>query len=270
MSFVSSNLSDRIGTVISTDKGTLLRGERATNISQLLETRGVLVFPALNLSDEEQLEFSRTLGEVIDQGERGIYKVTLDPRITPTAEYLHATIHWHFDGWADDVPARGSILSARVLSKVGGQTEFANTYAAYDDLPQEKKVKIEGLKVFHTMAGTQRDVFDHPTAEMRARWESYPARLHPLVWTHRSGRKSLLLGSSADWIDGMDKREGRALIAELQAWATQPRFVYRHHWNIGDMLIWDNCGALHRVEPYLADSGRLMHRVTLKGQESIN
>ena len=67
----------------------------------------------------------------------------------------------------------------------------------------------------------------------------------------------------------MDKKAGRALIAELEAWATQPRFVYRHHWQVGDMVMWDNCGSLHRVEPYRADSGRMMHRVTLVGEEPV-
>ena len=270
MSFISSDISRRIGTRIETDKSTLVRGERAADILQLLERRGVLVFPAINLTDQEQLAFARTLGDLVNQGENGIYKVTLDTKITPTAEYLHGTVLWHFDGWADEVPARGSILSARVLSRIGGQTEFASTYAAYEALPQDKKVTIDGLKVFHTMAGTQRDVFPNPSPEMRARWESHPTKLHPLVWSHRSGRKSLLLGSSADWIDGMDKPAGRALLDELQEWATQPRFVYRHQWTVGDMVIWDNCGAVHRVEAYPADSGRMMHRVTLQGQEPIN
>jgi alpha-ketoglutarate-dependent taurine dioxygenase len=268
MSITASDLSPLIGTRIGTDKATLLSGKRAAELRERLELRGVLVFPRIDMSDDEQLAFAGTLGEIVGQGERGIYKVTLDRKITPSADYLLGTVLWHFDGWADDVPARGSILSARVLSRVGGQTEFANTYAAYEELPQEKKKAIEGLQAFHTMAGTQRGVFE-PTPATQADWARYAAKRHPLVWTHRSGRKSLLLGSSADWIEGLNRDEGRALLADLQAWATQPRFVYRHEWQLGDMLIWDNCGSLHRVEPYAADSGRLMHRVTLVGEEQI-
>jgi alpha-ketoglutarate-dependent taurine dioxygenase len=268
MSFAVNNLSPLIGARVETDKATLIGGLRASEVRNLLELRGVLVFPGVDLTDEEQLAFARTLGEVIDQGERGIYKVTLDVKITPTADYLRGTVLWHFDGWADDVPARGSILSARVLSKTGGQTEFANTYAAYEELPQEKKQAINGLKAFHTMSGTQRYV-ENATEDVRTGWARYPPKGHPLVWTHRSGRKSLLLGSSADWVDGLDKEEGRALLTELEDWATQPRFVYRHEWQPGDMVMWDNCGSLHRVEAYPADSGRMMHRVTLKGEEPI-
>jgi alpha-ketoglutarate-dependent taurine dioxygenase len=267
--FNASDISSRIGTRIESDKATLLSGTMAKELRALLERRGVLIFPRINLSDEEQLAFALTLGDIVDQGERGIFKVTLDKTITASAEYLHGTVLWHFDGWADDVPARGSILSARVLSPVGGQTEFANTYVAYEELPEEKKRAIDGLRVFHTMEATQRDVYPDATPAMQAEWVRRPAKLHPLVWTHRSGRKSLLLGSSADWIDSMDKDRGRALLAELQAWATQPRLVYRHEWQLGDMLMWDNCGSLHRVEAYPADSGRLMHRVTLAGEEAI-
>jgi alpha-ketoglutarate-dependent taurine dioxygenase len=269
VTFAANDLSPLIGARIETDKATLVSGAQARAIRDLLERRGVLVFPQIDLTDEEQLAFARTLGEIVDQGEKGIYKVSLDAKVTPTAEYLRGTVLWHFDGWADDVPARGSMLSGRVLSPVGGQTEFANTYAAWDALPEEKKRAVEGLKAFHTMEGTQRGVFTNPSDEMRADWARYPAKLHPLVWTHRSGRKSLLLGSSTDWIDGMDKAAGRALITELQAWATQPRFVYRHDWQVGDLVIWDNCGSLHRVEPYPADAGRRMHRVTLVGEEPI-
>jgi alpha-ketoglutarate-dependent taurine dioxygenase len=269
MTFAATDISPVIGARIETDKATLASGERASEIRNLLEARGVLVFPQINLTDEEQLAFARTLGEVVDQGEKGIYKVTLDSRITPTAEYLHGTVLWHFDGWADDVPARGSILSARVLSAVGGETEFANTYAAWEALPEDRKAAVEGLQALHTMSGTQRYAAKTATPETRAGWAQYPGKRHPLVWTHRSGRKSLLLGSSTDWIDGMDEEAGRALIAELEAWATQPRFVYRHHWTVGDLVIWDNCGSLHRVQPYPADSGRMMHRVTLVGEEPV-
>jgi alpha-ketoglutarate-dependent taurine dioxygenase len=119
------------------------------------------------------------------------------------------------------------------------------------------------------MEATQRDVFPDPTPEMRAAWARHPDKVHPLVWTHRSGRRSLLLGSSTSHVVGMDEERGRALLEELLTWATQPRFVYRHEWAVGDMVIWDNTGVMHRVEPYRADSGRMMHRTTLVGEEAV-
>lgn len=269
MTFTTTDILPRIGTRIEADKDELVSGTHAEAIRELLELRGVLLFPQINLTDQEQLSFSRTLGEIVGLGEEGIYKVTLDAKITPTAEYLRGTVLWHIDGFSDDVPARGSILSARKLSAVGGQTEFTNTYAAWDDLPEVRKRALEGLKVVHTMAATQRDVFPDAPDGMRSAWASYPPKVHPLVWTHRSGRKSLVLGSGADWVEGMDKDEGQALLADLHAWATQPLFVYRHEWTLGDMIIWDNCGTMHRVEKYPDDSGRMMHRTTLVGEEPI-
>ena len=269
MTFATRDLSPRIGTAIETDPGTLLGGGRAAEIRERLGLRGVLIFPKIGLTDEEQVEFSRTIGDVIPQGEKGIFKVTLDAGENVMADYLRGTVLWHFDGFGDDVPTRASILSARRVSAVGGQTEFANTYAAYEDLPAERKRALEKLKVVHTMEGTQRDVFPDPTPQMRAAWAKFPDKIHPLVWTHRSGRRSLLLGSSASRVVGMDEEEGHALLDELLAWATQPSFVCRHEWAAGDMVIWDNTGVMHRVEPYPADSGRMMHRTTLVGEEPV-
>jgi len=267
--FEARNLTPRVATEIRSDPDTLQGGAHAKEIRELLEQRGALVFPGVNLSDEQQLVFARTLGGVIEQGEKGIFKVTLDTKENVMADYLRGTVLWHFDGFSDDVPTLASLLSARRTSPVGGQTSFANTYAAFDDLPEARQAALQKLRVVHTMEATQRDVFPNPSAEQKAAWASFPDKIHPLVWTHRSGRKSLLLGSSASHIVGMDRDEGRALIDELQAWATQPAFVYRHEWTVGDMVIWDNTGVLHKVEAYPADSGRMMHRVTLVGEEAI-
>lgn len=269
MTFQAYDISPFIGARIIADKQTLLSGERAAELRELWEQRGVLVFPGIDLSDEEQLQFSETLGEIVRHHGSGIYKISLDARQTRMADYLLGTVLWHIDGFVDDVPPRGSILSARKLSDVGGQTEFCNTYAAWEQLPEERKQLLDGLKVAHTMEASQRDIYPDPSQQRRADWASYPPKVHPLVWTHQSGRKSLLLGSGADWIVGMDKDEGQALLKELHDWAVSPRFVYRHEWDLGDMIIWDNSGTMHRVEAYPEDSGRLMHRTTIVGEEAI-
>lgn len=83
------------------------------------------------------------------------------------------------------------------------------------------------------------------------------------------GPKIAGAGFRADWIEGMDPGDSQALLNELRAWSTRPEFVYRHEWSVGDMIIWDNCGTMHRAEPYPDDSGRMMHRTTLVGEESI-
>ena len=93
--------------------------------------------------------------------------------------------------------------------------------------------------------------------------------VHPLVWTHRSGRKSLVIGSHADSISGMPIPHGRSLLVRLQEWAAQPAFSYRHEWQEGDFVIWDNCGCMHRVVSYDESSGRRMHRTTIMGEERV-
>ena len=269
MNFESIDLTPRIGTEIKASKEDLLKGGLREEIRELLEQRGVLLFRELGMTDEEQFEFAQTLGEVIPQGIRGIYKISLDPEVNDTADYLHGTFYWHIDGAQDDVPTRASLLTARILSKEGGQTEFANTYAAYEDLPEEKKRQVDGLRVIHSQESIQRVVVPNPTETQLARWREHEEKSHPMVWTHESGRKSLLLGLTAGRVEGMNPAESRALLDELQEWATQPQFVYRHHWTVGDMIIWDNTGVMHRVEPYPADSGRLLSRTTLVGEEAI-
>jgi alpha-ketoglutarate-dependent taurine dioxygenase len=263
-------LTPRIGTEIVVARAALLDGTVAAEIRRLLEERGVLVFRGIDIDDAQQVTFAKTLGDIVPQGDKGIYKVTLDKRENDRADYLRGAFYWHIDGSTDSIPTRASLLNARRLSPSGGETEFANTYAAYDDLPESEKLLIERLQVVHTIEAVQRLVYPDPTPEQRESWRRYEPKIHPLVWQHRSGRKSLVLGSTASHIAGMGLEEGRALLAKLEAWATQPDYVYQHRWRLGDLLIWDNTGTMHRVTPYALDSGRMMHRTTLVGEERLS
>jgi alpha-ketoglutarate-dependent taurine dioxygenase len=121
----------------------------------------------------------------------------------------------------------------------------------------------------HSLEASQRRVTPDPSEKLVAAWRSQPTHEHPLVWTHRSGRRSLLIGASADHVVGMNLDEGRALLDDLLARATTPDRVYRHEWTAGDTVIWDNRGVLHRAAPYDADSGREMLRTTILGDEPI-
>lgn len=262
-------LKDQIGSEIRTDAATLLTPAVAAEVRRVLQERGVLVFKQLHLADEAQVALAGLMGVLREEGEKGIHKITLDKSLNARADYLKGSFNWHVDGTHDDVPVFASLLSGRTLSAVGGQTEFANSYAAYEALPQEMKDRIEGLKVVHSVEVSMRRGGVETTPENLAYWRSLPDRSHNLVWTHRTGRKSLVIGCHASHIEGMDLAEGEALLAELLAWTTQPRFMYRHEWSVGDMLIWDNTGVLHRVEPYPLDSGRVMHRTTLMGEEAF-
>jgi alpha-ketoglutarate-dependent taurine dioxygenase len=259
-----TDLTPRIGSELHADVDALLSGEFATEIRDILERRGVVLFRGINLTDEQQLAFTRTLGRI---QESEVFKISMDPKVNPVAEYTKGAFFWHIDGTMSEAPILASIMSGRRLAAEGGQTEFCNTYAAWDDLPASEKAALERLKVVHMFEVSQRYVKPEPTyAELQA-WQTFQPNTLPLVWTHRSGRKSLVLGSTASHVEGMDLREGWALLTRLREYATQPQFVYRHEWTVGDMLIWDNTGTMHRAMAYALDSGRLMHRTTIEGEE---
>jgi alpha-ketoglutarate-dependent taurine dioxygenase len=249
----------------------------ATQLADALERHGVLVFRTLGLTPEQQVAFCHHIGAVDashgNSGVNGIYRVSLDPaRNGRSASYLRGTFAWHVDGCTpdgDECPQMATVLSAKEVSEHGGETEFASSYAAYDDLTHDEKTRVASLRVVHSLEASQRRVTPDPSPEQIAAWRSRPTHEHPLVWTHRSGRRSLLLGASADYIVGMSIDEGRALLDDLLARATTPGRVYRHAWSVGDMVIWDNRGVLHRAEPYDADSGREMLRTTILGDEPI-
>ncbi|TFV59773.1 TauD/TfdA family dioxygenase [Mycobacterium sp. PS03-16] len=242
-----------------------------------LEHNGVLVFPELHLDPRAQVEFCRRLGEVDHSSDGhhpvpGIYPVTLDTSKNSSAAYLRATFDWHIDGCTptgNECPQKATVLSAKQVAEHGGETEFANSYAAYEAFNDDEKERFGALRVVHSLEASQRRVTPDPSPEVLARWRSRPTHEHPLVWTHRSGRRSLVLGASADYVVGMDLDEGRALLADLLDRATRPDLVYSHAWSVGDTVIWDNNGVLHRAAPYPQDSPREMLRTTVLGDEPI-
>ncbi|MFI2557084.1 TauD/TfdA dioxygenase family protein [Nocardia farcinica] len=234
---------------------------------EALKWRGVLLIRGLDLDDEAQLAFSRRLGTVLAPNGKEIFKVSLDPSVNPSAEYLKSTFHWHIDDTTNDVPAKATMLTARHVAMVGGGTEFASTYAAYDALPEQDQKRYEQLRVVHSFEAAQRLTHPDPTDEQLAAWRRLPTHETALVWPRADGRKSLVLGATADHIVGMDPQQSRELLDELLDWATQERFRYTHEWEPGDVVIWDNTGMLHRALPYDPASRRTMHRTTIAGEE---
>jgi alpha-ketoglutarate-dependent taurine dioxygenase len=250
----------------------LLDDDFSAAVMSALQDNGVLLFRELHLDDATQISFSQKLddvGKAEPAPAPSIYKVSLDPTKTATAEYLKGTVYWHIDGAQDEVPTKATMLSAHVLSERGGETEFASTYAAYDDLTDDEKQRFATLRVLHSFEASQRLVNPDPSPGELAAWRQRPDREHPLVWQHRSGRRSLVIGATADHVVGMDRAEGRALLADLEARATAEDRVYRHEWTLGDLIIWDNTGVMHRVQPYDPASAREMHRTTMSGDEAI-
>jgi alpha-ketoglutarate-dependent taurine dioxygenase len=263
------DIKPRIGTVIRAEKHTLLGGEHASTLRDLLEQRGVLVFPKIGFSDDEQVAFTETLGAFAAErtGEK-VYNVTLDTNVNSSADYLKGSLYWHIDGTMNDVPIRASLLSSRTLpADGGGNTEFCNTYAAYDDLDERDQADLEDLRVMHSAWNSLFYFEPEPDLTHLQKMMRIGDKELPLVWTHKSGRKSLVLGCTARHVVDMDYRRSAELLVRLREWATRPDLVYRHQWSVGDLVIWDNTGTMHRAMPYNPDSGRLLTRTKLEGEE---
>jgi alpha-ketoglutarate-dependent taurine dioxygenase len=272
MKFTTVDMTPRIGTEVKTDVETLISGEIARDLRVLLERRGVLFFRGLDISDEQHIQFGATLGTVRLEHGLKITKITPDEKKSPIfADYTKGTYFFHIDGTYTDMPGLASILHARTVAPTGGQTEFGNTYAMYDDLPEEEQRFLDGLEVVHSAETIQRMAFPDPTEAQLAAWGegAVPPKTHPLVWHHRGGRRSLLLANSIKYFVGMDRAESDALLTRLLAWAERPEYIYRHCWQVGDLLIWDNTGTMHRVVPFDLECGRELDRVTLVGEEPI-
>ncbi|GAB2851514.1 TauD/TfdA family dioxygenase [Actinocorallia aurea] len=266
-------LSEHVGAeVLDVDLERLLGDEDLPGAClEALEEHGVLLFRELHVDDTAQVAFCRRLGDLVQfpkYANPDVMEISFDPG-NPNVEYFASNDYWHIDGALDDIPAKASILSARVTASVGGETEFASTYAAYDMLTEAEKERFASLRVVHTFEAIQRLTYPDPTPEQVAEWASRTVREHPLVWEHRTGRRSVVFGATASHIAGMDVEEGRALLADLEARATAPDRVLRHSWTVGDMVIWDNRGLVHRACAFDRTEPRRMHRTTLVGDEAI-
>ncbi|MCB2076282.1 MAG: TauD/TfdA family dioxygenase, partial [Novosphingobium sp.] len=222
--------------------------------------------------DEQQLEFAKTLGTVRLEHGLTSTKISSDREESPIfADYTEGTYYFHIDGTYTDTPGLASILRPHKVAPEGGQTEFCNTYALYEDLPGDEKEFFDRLEAVHSAETAMRLAFPDPTPEQLAHWGEgiNPPKVHPLVWEHESGRRSLLLATTIKQFTGMDKAESDALLARLLEMAEDPQYIYTHDWQIGDLLIWDNTGTMHRVVPFDLDCGRELNRVVLLGEEKI-
>jgi alpha-ketoglutarate-dependent taurine dioxygenase len=271
----AEQIKPKIGSRVLNTKEELLSGELSAEINALLEERGVLVFKRLGLTEEEQVQFTNLLGgnatEIgVDGG--AIFSISLDKgeHHRSVIEYLKGSLFWHVDGTMNPVPVRGSILTSKVLPTWGGNTEFANCYDAYDDLPQETKDRIDDLRVVHAMWVSQLYHTPEPTMEQLNDWISKGTQELPLVWHHQTGRKSLVLGNTARNVVGKGYEESARILHGLREHATSEPYHYAHQWEVGDSVMWDNTGTLHRAMPYDPDCGRLLKRTILLGDEPFS
>jgi alpha-ketoglutarate-dependent taurine dioxygenase len=267
-------IKEKIGTRVFNTKSELLSGDLSEQLLELLENTGMLVFPELNLTDDEQVAFTDVLGGSVKEiggaaTKQGVFKVSLDKKINyDVAEYLMGSMYWHIDGTMNPVPIRASMLTAKVLTEEGGDTEFANTASSYADLDEATKAKIADLRVVHSLWRSQLFHTPEPTMEQLERWQGHGEAELPLVCKHKSGRHSLVLGNTAHYVIGVDPKESYRILHGLRNFATSEPYMYTHKWNVGDTIIWDNRTSLHRATPYDPDAGRMMHRTILQGTEA--
>lgn len=277
MTIISTPLTPNVGVEITgMSAPDLVDRGAADECLAMLQKYGVVVYREVHIDDADLVTFSRMLGEVaiVPTGEHEypeIQTITLDPSRTNAllASYRQGNFHWHVDGLTQGIPQKSTLLSAREVDDAGGDTEFANTYSAYEALPQAQRTEIAELRVVHSLAAAQLLANPEASEQERASWNRMLPQVHPLVWKRRDGRRSLLLGATASEIVGWSREESRAWLDRLLEWCTQPQFVLRHHWRRGDLVMWDNTGMLHRALPFEPKSRRLLHRTTLVGEEAV-
>ena len=252
-----------------------------------MDEYAVLVFHDQKLDDEQQLAFSRSLGELehaVGTSLRAPDEYRLPTTFADVSNldkdnnvfarddrrrlFAIGNRLWHSDSSFKVVPAKYSILHARAIPSKGGNTEFADMRAAYDALDAETKAQIEDLICEHSQIFSRQQLgfFDF-TEEERARFKPVRQRL---VRTHPStGRKSIYLASHAGGIIGWPVPEARAFLRDLTEHATQRQFVYAHTWRVGDLVMWDNRRTMHRARPFPVHEPRDMRRTTLVGEATI-
>ncbi|MGY9056716.1 MAG: TauD/TfdA dioxygenase family protein [Alphaproteobacteria bacterium] len=175
------------------------------------------------------------------------------------------TLVWHTDKSYVAEPSLTTILRSPAIAKKGGDTLFADMTRAYEDLPEETKQKLEGLLCVHDWKRSREK--SHERAATEDEMRAAPPVVHPMVRTHpETGAKALYIGNHTSCIVGWDYATSDAFIAELEAHATQPKYIYRHKWQVNDVMMWDNRSTMHCIEPYdAATEKRAVHRVVVRG-----
>jgi alpha-ketoglutarate-dependent 2,4-dichlorophenoxyacetate dioxygenase len=248
-------------------------------IRAAFEEYSLILFRDQDLDDEKQVGFSRRFGPlettVKANPAGGSYfarQSNLDIRtgaVIPAEDrrmiYQKGNYLWHTDSSFKPIPALCSLLSGRIVPPAGGDTDFANMRAAYAELPEAMKRRVEGLVAEHSLVYS-RGLVDPTILTEEEKAEVPPVRQAMMRTNPVNGRKSLYLSAHASHIVGWPVDEGRALLKELTEFTTQAKFCHAHQWRQGDLVIWDNRCLMHRATPYdNVRHQRLMQRTTVAG-----
>ncbi|MGY3620655.1 TauD/TfdA dioxygenase family protein [Bradyrhizobium sp. USDA 10063] len=274
-----------VGEVTGLDLRRPLTRQEAIEVEAAMDKYAVLIFHDQDISDEQQLAFALNFGERenarggtvtkkedyrLSSGLNDVSNLGKDGKPLPKDHRTHlfnlGNCLWHSDSSFRPIPAKFSLLSARVVNPKGGNTEFADMRAAYDALDEETKAEIEDRICEHSLMYSRGSLgfLDYSDEEK----EMFKPVLQRLVRTHPAHRrKSLYLSSHAGAVRGMSMPEGRLLLRDLTEHATQAEFVYVHKWKVHDLVMWDNRQTMHRVRRYDQSQPRDMRRATVAGTE---
>lgn len=275
-----------VGDVSGIDLTRPLTPEQVAAIDRGMDDYAVLIFHDQRFDDDAQLNFTRYFGELevssgAEMSKPGEMRLKMEMadisnldeknriRAADDKKRLGALGNrlWHSDASFRAVPAKYSLLSARVVPGKGGETQFADMRAAYDALDQETKAQIEDLVTWHSNAYSRELIgFTREDYGAENQPKLTPVR-HRLVRDHANGRRSIYLSAHIGEIEGWPIPEARAFIRDLMEHATQPQFVHTHHWKPWDLVIWDNRTTMHRARAY-ADRTEVrdMRRSTVRGE----
>lgn len=277
---LSSTLGARVAGV---DLHGSLDGATVAAVRAAFLAHQVLCFPNQKISADDQIRFCGYFGRAdsdykapasaLPMAERtkadyrkGVMLVTNVRKAgVPIGNLPDGDMQFHSDGAHRESPYLATTLYGIRVPSVGGDTLFANLYAAYDALPAAMKARIEGFKVHNVylLDATDNAEFDPDAPGMRH-------AVHPLVRVHpETGRKALYVNRlMSRWIEGMDRAEGTALVQDLVAHSERPEFIYAHKWTVGDFLIWDNRCVNHARSDFSPDEVRLLRRYTISDQSA--
>jgi alpha-ketoglutarate-dependent 2,4-dichlorophenoxyacetate dioxygenase len=270
-----------VGEVSGADLTQPLSAEDVAAIEAGMDRYAVLIFRGQNITDEQQVAFSRNFGEIENKKggnirtEERVNELindvsNLDNNNQPfdredRRRYFNLGNHlWHSDSSFRAIPAKYSLLSARSIPTAGGNTEFADMRAAYDALDEATKAEVADMICEHSQIysrGKLGFTFDDEEIELMKPVRQSMVRVHPV-----SGRKSLYLSSHAGHVVGRPIPEGRLFLLNLSEFATDRRFVYAHEWRQYDLVMWDNRQVMHRARQYDESQPRDMRRTTIAGE----
>ncbi|MDP6344720.1 MAG: TauD/TfdA family dioxygenase [Alphaproteobacteria bacterium] len=235
-----------------------------------------LVFPAQNLGDEAQVAFAKRFGniELLRDDPKAeavlISNEKPDGGVVEPDEHRYQTLRgnegWHTDSSYMPLASKAAMLTALVVPPAGGETELADMRDAYDALDDERKDRIRDLSAYHSLYQSQAKVGYTIKTGAGYGYHTKGAPLRPLVKTHpATGRKSLFIGRHAYRIPGLEDGEAQALLDDLLDFACRPPRTYKHAWQPGDLVVWDNRCVLHRARPYDYGETRVMRHTRVAG-----